>query len=125
MFAFQIKGNEINNIILDLTPYLKYVESGQKEDVHEKMESLKKNWNDLRNFIRNRVSLIELFLKFHHEAEDLGNMFNTLEQTLKSSAQLDSFYIDSLWQNIQTQYTHLKSIGRKFLEDYPKVRCFH
>ena len=118
----QTKGNEINSLHMKLSPYLDSLEDEQKEDVDSKITSLKQNWSDLKNFVFARVGLIEMYGQFHHEAENLSNLFNNLEQTLKTRSHPNDFkYIDSVWSKIQIQFTYLKKVGRQFNEESVKV----
>lgn len=103
---------------------MEYLEDSQRDDVNEKIKLLVKNWNDLREFIAARIPLIELYIKFHLEAEHLTNLFNNLEQTLKTTIKSNDFhYIDTVWNKIQTQYTMLKTVAKMFTVEKSKV-CF-
>lgn len=105
-----------------LTPFLEFVEDSQREDVNEKINLLMKNWNDLNSFVAGRIPIIELYYRFHQEAEHLVNLFNNLEQTLKTSKRSEEFhYIDTVWNKIQTQFMLLKSVAKHFSAEKIKV----
>lgn len=105
-----------------MTPFLESMEETQRADVTEKIDSLMKNWNDLNSFVANRISIIELYLRFHQEAEHLINLFNNLEQTLKTTKRSEEFhYVDTVWNKIQTQFMLLKNIAKHFNAEKVKV----
>ena len=98
------------------------LEDTQRDDVNEKIKLLSLNWNDLNNFVSARIPIIELYLRFHQEAEHLINLFNNLEQTLKTTKNVDEFhYIDTVWSKIQTQFSLLKNIANLFKTEKIKV----
>jgi hypothetical protein len=98
------------------------MEDAQRDDVTEKINLLIKNLNDLNSFVANRVSIIELYLRFHHEAEHLVNLFNNLEQTLKTTKRSEEFhYVDTVWSKIQAQFMLLKNIAKHFNTEKTKV----
>ena len=118
-----MKGNEMNSLHTKLTPYRESLEDDQRDDVDSKISLLKQNWSDLKNFVLSRINLIEMYIQFHHEAENLSNLFNNLEQTLKTTSQPNDFkYIDSVWSKIQIQFTYLKKVGKNFIDESSKVR---
>lgn len=85
-----------------------------------------KNWNDLNSFVANRISIIELYLRFHQEAEHLVNLFDNLEQTLKTTKRSEEFhYVDTVWTKIQTQFSLLKNIAKHFNAEKVKVWDTH
>lgn len=98
------------------------LEDTQRDDVNEKINLLLKNWNDLNSFVSARIPIIELYLRFQHEAEHLINLFNNLEQTLKTTKRSEEFhYIDTVWSKIQTQFSLLKNIANMFNIEKLKV----
>jgi hypothetical protein len=98
------------------------LEDSQRADVNEKIRLLLKNINELRDFVATRVPLIELYLRFHQEADHLTNLFNNLEQTLRTQKRPDdSHYIDTVWSKIQLQFTLLKNIAKLFDAEKIKV----
>jgi hypothetical protein len=104
--------------------YLDNIEEEQKRDVNEKISQLLKNFNDLSNVLTSRIPIIELFLKFHHEAEHLTNLFNNFEHSLKTQKNSDVFhYIDTVWEKIQSQFSLLKTLQKLFASETTKV-CF-
>lgn len=81
-----------------------------------------KNSNDLSSFVSLRVPIIELYLRFHQEAEHLTNLFNNLEQTLRTQKRSDDFhYIDTVWSKIQSQFALLKNVASLFTAEKNKV----
>jgi ribosome-associated translation inhibitor RaiA len=105
-----------------LMPFLDLLEDAQRDDVKEKIGQLLKNWNDLNSFVQARIPIIELYLRFHQEADHLVNLFNNLEQTLRATKHADELhYIDTVWNKIQTQFTLLKNISKLFAAEKIKV----
>lgn len=101
---------------------MEYMEDAQRDDVKEKIQLLSKNSNDLNNFVSSRIPIIELYLRFHQEADHLTNLFNNLEQTLKTQKRSDDFhYIDTVWSKIQSQFALLKNIAKLFAAEKNKV----
>lgn len=98
------------------------LEDTQRDDVNEKLKQLLKNWNDLNSFVSARIPIIELYLRFHQEADHLINLFNNLEQTLKNKKHAEEFhYIDTVWSKIQTQFSLLKNLAKHFNTEKLKV----
>ena len=107
---------------MKLSPYRESLEDEQREDVDSKITSLKQNWSDLKIFVFKRVGLVEMYAQFHHETENLSNLFNNLEQTLKTRSHPNDFkYIDSVWSKIQIQFIYLKKVGMQFNDESVKV----
>jgi hypothetical protein len=105
-----------------LTPFLEYLEDAQRDDVKEKINLLLKNWNDLHSFVSSRIPIIELYMRFHQEADHLVNLFNNLEQTLKTTKRSEEYhYIDTVWSKIQTQFSLLKNFASMFNTEKMKV----
>jgi ribosome-associated translation inhibitor RaiA len=100
------------------------MEDSQRDDVYEKIQQLSKNLSDFTNFVSVRIPVIELYLRFHQEADHLTNLFNNLEQTLKTQKRTDDYhYIDTVWSKIQSQFTLLKNIAKLFAAEKNKVCC--
>lgn len=119
-----MKDEEFKSIRHKLTPFLEYLEDSQRDDVNDKLQMMSKNSNDLHNFLSSRIPTIELYLRFHQEAEHLTNLFNNLEQTLRTQKRTDDYhYIDSVWSKIQSQFTILKNIASLFATEKNKVCC--
>jgi hypothetical protein len=98
------------------------MEDAQRDDVNDKINLLIKNWNDLNSFVSNRIPIIDLYLRFHHEAEHLVNLFDNLEQTLKTTKRSEEFhYVDTVWSKIQAQFMLLKNIAKQFNNEKIKV----
>lgn len=105
-------------------PFFEYIEDSQRDDVNEKIKLLTKNADDLNSFVSSRIKIIELYLRFHQEADHLTNLFNNLEQTLKTQKRSDDYkYIDTVWSKIQSQFTLLKNIASLFAAEKMKVCC--
>lgn len=103
---------------------MEYLEDPQRNDVDEKVQLLLKNSRDLNSFLSTRIPIIELYLRFHQEAEHLTNLFNNLEQTLKTQKRQEDFhYIDTVWSKIQSQFSLLKNIAKLFSAEQVKVCC--
>jgi hypothetical protein len=107
-----------------LVPFLACLEDSQRDDVNEKINVLIKNWSDLNSFVMARIPIIELYHRFHQEADHLVNLFNNLEQTLRTTKHADELhYIDTVWSKIQSQFTLLKNISKLFAAEKNKVCC--
>lgn len=105
-------------------PLVEHLEDSQRDDVDEKIKLLSKNLNDLNSFLSTRIPIIELYLRFHQEADHLTNLFNNLEQTLKTQKHSEDFhYIDTVWSKIQSQFSLLKNISKLFSAEQVKVCC--
>jgi hypothetical protein len=100
------------------------LDDSQRDDTNDKIRLLLKNSNDLNSFLSARIPILELYLRFHQEADHLTNLFNNLEQTLKTQKRSDDFhYIDTVWAKIQSQFTILKNIAKLFTAEKAKVCC--
>lgn len=98
------------------------MEDSQRDDVNEKIQLLLKNSSDLSSFVSSRIPIIELYLRFHQEADHLTNLFDNLEQTLKTQKRTEDFhYIDTVWSKIQSQFSILKNIAKLFAAEKNKV----
>lgn len=103
---------------------MEYLEDKQRDDVNGKIQLLLKNSFDLNSFLSTRIPIIELYLRFHQEADHLTNLFNNLEQTLKTQKHSEDFhYIDTVWSKIQAQFTLLKNVAKLFSSEQAKVCC--
>jgi hypothetical protein len=102
---------------------LEFLEEYQRNDVDEKIELLRRNWTDLKNFVFLRVDLIKVYIQFHQEAEIMTVMFGQLEAQLRGLKPHDrTQFVDDAWSRIQSQYGKLKSIAKQFGESSDKVR---
>lgn len=102
------------------------MEDSQRDDVNEKIQLLLKNSSDLNSFVSSRIPIIELYLRFHQEADHLTNLFDNLEQTLKTQKRTEDFhYIDTVWSKIQSQFSLLKNIAKLFQAEKNKVCSLH
>ncbi|CRL08293.1 CLUMA_CG021374, isoform B [Clunio marinus] len=118
----EIKDEEFKNLNRKVSEILEFVEDSQRNDVNEKIHLLLKNSSDFNNFLTSRIPVIELYLRFHQEADHLTNLFSNLEQTLKTKKRSEDFhYIDTVWSKIQTQFTVLKNIAKHFTAEKTKV----
>jgi len=107
-------------------PFLEFLEDAQRDDVNDRIRLLTKNWNDLNNFLVARIPIIELYERFHHEAEHLTNLFDNLEANLRTTNKTNDFhYIDTVWNKIQQQFTLLKNIAKLFATEKAKVCVIH
>ena len=103
-------------------PLLEHLDDSQRDDTNDKIRLLLKNSNDLNSFVSGRMPIIELYLRFHQEADHLTNLFNNLEQTLKTQKRSDDFhYIDTVWAKIQSQFSLLNNIAKLFTAEKAKV----
>jgi hypothetical protein len=119
----QYKGNEINNLLTNLTPYLEFLEEYQRLDIEEKIESLRRNWTDLKNFVFKRVDLIKIYIQFHLEADKLSELFSKLESQLKTIKPHDQTqFVEDAWNRIQSQFAKLKNIAKQFSDNASQVR---
>lgn len=90
--------------------------------MNDKIGQLLKNFNDLTNVLTTRISIIELYSKFHLEADHLSNLLNNFEHSVKTQKNADVFhYIDTVWEKIQAQFAILKSIAKLFATEKTKV----
>ncbi len=106
--------------------YKDKLDEAQKTDIDEKKLSITKNWEDLRKFLEARMPIIEDYVAFHGEADNLQNLFKNLENTLMGTVKSSDFpYIDELWNKIQNQFTFLKAIAKKIHDDISKVSFFY
>lgn len=101
---------------------MEFLEDAQRDDVNDKVQLLLKNSYDLNKFLSTRIPIIELYLRFHQEADLLRNLFNNLEQTLKTQKHSEDFhYIDTVWIKIQSQFTLLQNVAKLFATEKEKV----
>lgn len=118
---FQIKNNEINNLLLNFSCYNE-LEDYQRNDLAEKSEAIRRNWEELNKFILTRLSLIDIYIKFFQQAEHLEINFKELQIFMENPSQLNDFKsIELHWNKIQNKYTDLKTTAKFFEESIAKV----
>ncbi|XP_026463315.1 coiled-coil domain-containing protein 141-like [Ctenocephalides felis] len=114
----EIKGNEINALLLTLPPILEYLDDEQRREVDRKVESLHENWTTLKALVELRLDLSSVFVQFLTDADKLSAEFDTLDQLLvRSSAHSMEDKIrlmDVQWNVIKPLYDQLKNSGTGF-----------
>ncbi|XP_058831726.1 uncharacterized protein LOC131690174 isoform X5 [Topomyia yanbarensis] len=119
----EIKGNEINNLLVRLTPSLEYLEDEQRDDVQQKIDVIRQKWIELKNYIIARVDLLKLYIRFHQEAETLRNLFESFEiqKATFRSVEHDKPLLQAALDNSRQQLGQLKSIGEQCIDGLEKV----
>lgn len=119
----QIKGNAINNLLARLTPSLEYLEDGQRDDVQQKVDLLRQQWIELKNYVIARVDLLKLYIRFHQEAETVRNLFDAyqIQRDTFRSGENDKPLLQAALDNIRQQLAQLGPLGGQFRECAAKV----
>ncbi len=72
--------------------------------------------------MENRVDLVTILIQFLKLADSLSNMFNYLENVLKSVPEEEKMnQLNSIWSKVQPAYAQLKSEGERFIDETSKV----
>ncbi|XP_038114694.1 uncharacterized protein LOC6039278 isoform X6 [Culex quinquefasciatus] len=119
----EIKGNAINNLLARLTPSLEYLEDGQRDDVQQKVDLLRQQWIELKNYVIARVDLLKLYIRFHQEAETVRNLFDAyqIQRDTFRSGENDKPLLQAALDNIRQQLAQLGPLGGQFRECAAKV----
>lgn len=118
----QNKGTEINDLLNYTKNILTEVEEKDRQDVDQKVQTLHDTWTELRFVVENRVDLASNYLKFLHLAEQLAQMFASLETSLRSTPdELKLQHLGSSWSELKSAYSQLKAEGNSFIESISKV----
>lgn len=99
--------------------------ASQKQEVEERVESLRDSWLESRNSVEFRVKLSSHFVEFHEAATRLSAEVDSLEgEFKKNSENLDNEKIEALekrWNDLQPLYVKLTNSGAKFLAESDRV----
>ncbi|KAJ1525037.1 hypothetical protein ONE63_009883 [Megalurothrips usitatus] len=119
----QVKGTEINNLLLTLPPILDQVEDVQRVEIDQKVDALHNLWLHLKQALEGRIDLSAQYLEFHEKAVQLAEQLDSLEDTLKSSATSEERQqiLDERWANAQQLYGDLKNLGQSFITEAEKA----
>lgn len=97
----------------------------KKQDIEERVETLRDSWLDSRNCVEFRVKLGSLYVDFHEAAERLGNEVDLLENEFKQNVErIDDQHIEQLesrWKELQPLYVKLTQSGAKFNDEADRV----
>lgn len=118
----QVKGTDINNLLVSVTEILADIEGDQRHDIDLKVEALHSHWTQLKDLIEGRVDLVTVYVQFLQLAESLSNMFDYIERMLRESPEQDRLaQLDAVWTKVKPAYEQLKSEGARFLDETSKV----
>lgn len=106
----------------NLKSIVEYLDDNQRHDVDQKIESLRKNWIDLKDFILSRIPVIEPYINFHDIAEKLQESFKNLENKIRTSSNKETEAVDSAWDRVRKEYDQLKNAAINFNDQVQKVR---
>uniref|UniRef100_A0A336MAK9 CSON008164 protein n=1 Tax=Culicoides sonorensis TaxID=179676 RepID=A0A336MAK9_CULSO len=115
------KGNEINNLLGNLKSIVEFLDDNQRQDVDRKIESLRKNWIDLKNFVLARVDVIDSYIHFHEITEKLNESFGKLENDIRTLSNKEEDVVDQDWQRVRSEFTELKNQAKDFDEQVKRV----
>lgn len=115
------KGNEINSLLGNLKTIVEFLDDNQRQDVDRKIDALRKNWSELKNFVLARVDVIDSYIKFHELAESLKGLFRNLEADIRSYQGQNKSDIENQWLNIRNEFGNLKNAAQKFKDEVGKV----
>lgn len=125
LYFWQARGNEINNQLLTVTQILNEIEDDQRKDIDQKVDAIHTHWIELKNIVENRVDLVSILIQFLKLAESLSNMFNYLENVLKTVPEEEKMnQLNNIWSKVQPAYAQLKSEGERFIDETSKVNIF-
>lgn len=121
-FLFQIKGTEINDLLVNTSKVLDQLDNTERNDVDSKVQTIHENWNELKTIIENRVDLSTIYVRFLQLADKLTDMFTHVEEVLRTTPEdFKLTQLDLLWNKLIPVYTQLKSEGKQFKEIVQKV----
>uniref|UniRef100_A0A336ML28 CSON001463 protein n=1 Tax=Culicoides sonorensis TaxID=179676 RepID=A0A336ML28_CULSO len=115
------KGNEINNLLGNLKSIVEFLDDNQRQDVDRKIESLRKNWIDLKNFVLARVDVIDSYIHFHEITEKLNESFGKLENDIRTLSNKEEDVVDQDWQRVRSEFAELKNQAKDFDEHVKRV----
>lgn len=116
-----MKGNEINNLLIKLSPHLPNLDDNERNDIDTKIDSIRKNWIELKNMIIIRIDLIKLFIQFHQGAEQLNDDYMRFDDQIQRIKFNEMHLIDPLWNGIQNKFSFIKNIAQQFDDQSSKV----
>lgn len=120
--ATQVKGTEINELLISVTGILTDIDSDQRRDIDQKVEALHGHWTQLKVLIEGRVDLVTVFVQFLQLADSLSNMFDYIEQMLRECPERERLaQLDAVWTKVKPAYEQLKSEGQRFVDEAAKV----
>lgn len=116
-----MKGNEINNLLIKLSPHLPNLDDNERNDIDTKIDSIRKNWIELKNMIITRIDLIKLYIQFHQGAEQLNDDYMRFDDQIQRIKFNEMHLIDPLWNGIQNKFSFIKNIAQQFDDQSSKV----
>ncbi|KAE8746085.1 hypothetical protein FOCC_FOCC007209, partial [Frankliniella occidentalis] len=122
----QMKGTEINNLLLTLPPILEQVEDDQRIEIDQKVDALHNLWLHLKQSLECRIDLSAQYLEFHEKAVQLAEQLDSLEDSFKNldSSQEQQQIVDDKWKNIQQMHRDIKNLAQSFIEEAEKASDF-
>lgn len=120
------KGNEINALLGNLKTIVEYLDDGQRHEVDTKIDSLRKNWTDLKDFVLARVDVIDSYISFHEGADEVRETFKKLESDIRSAQnteQIKQVQVD--WERLRNQFAEIQGKSQRFYDQIAKVSHFH
>lgn len=124
MYLLQIRGTDINNLLLTLTPVLQHIDESQRKDVDTKVQTLHQHWTKLKDIVTVRTDLAAIYIQFLDESESLAKAFNQIEVILKNAPNEDNLkQIEKAWTVIQPSFVEIKRTGSRFIDEVSKVCC--
>ncbi|XP_063701950.1 titin homolog isoform X2 [Culicoides brevitarsis] len=119
--ALEEKGNEINNLLGNLKSIVEFLDDSQRKDVDQKIEALRKNWIDLKNFVLARTDIIDTYIRFHEKTEVLSESFKKLENDIRTLSNREEEKVDADWAKVRKEFGELKNEAKTFKEQVEKV----
>lgn len=118
------KGNEINNLLGNLKSIVEFLDDNQRQDVDRKIEALRKNWIDLKNFVLARVDIIDSYIHFHEIAEVLHESFGKLQTDIRTLSNREGEIVDEDWAKVRKEFVELKNQAKDFEGQVTRVSIF-
>ncbi|KAK3921141.1 Muscle M-line assembly protein unc-89, partial [Frankliniella fusca] len=119
----QLKGTEINNLLLTLPPILEQVEDEQRIEIDQKVDALHNLWLHLKQSLECRIDLSAQYLEFHEKAVQLAEQLDSLEDCLRNSgsSQEQQQIVEEQWKNIQQTHRDVKNLAHSFIGEAEKA----
>lgn len=119
------KGTEINKLLANTSQILESVERDERVEVEKRVQTLRDSWDKIKTIVENRVDLSTNFIKFLQLTQKLDELFNCVEQILRSQPDESKLsQMDELWAKISSAYAQLKDDGSNFIEHISMVSSY-
>lgn len=104
---------------------MEFLDDSQRIDVDSKVEALSERWMKLKHLLESRLDLIEIYVKFHKEADIVNNEMDRLETSIPAAADdiSDEMMnrLEEKWESLVPLYQSAKNTGLTFINEANKV----